>query len=396
MSTNPTVPEIDYSLLQLDPQIFNQVLLQRLSRETKSTYFNGVWQQATALARLNQFIREKLCDEASGNITDPSAQVDFRQKLRKLFKKQRREMANCIEQLDLEDLLVEVYLEAKELQGDASGLSNQSVYDPFADLAQALNAYALPELKAHAVESYSGQAGYVVNKLYDIYAELHSVDAEQLTAEQILAAVFVRAHQKLATVQQILLQFTQHLNNLSAQGELFVNADSQVPAGDAELASAKAGKYVGVYLDTNGEYPTKLLIQILLDQGYRVCAPIIDTEAIRMTWVKINDVDYSNAENFTYNGYDIAEPRINAAQPVVPPEYIFNYVIPLVACDKTNNRIGMGKGYFDRYFSYLEKVQLLGKVNLIGLGYSWQFVPNIYQTSFDKPVNRLVLGTEAF
>lgn len=396
MSTNLPVPEIDYSLLQLDAQIFNQVLLQRLSRETKSTYFNGVWQQATALARLNQFIRDKLCDESSGNITDPSAQVDFRQKLRKLFKKQRREMASCLEQLDLEELLLEVYLEAKELQGAASGLSSQISYDPFADLAQALNAYALPELKAQTVDTSSGQAGYVVNKLYEIYAQQQEVDAEQLTAEQILAALVVRTHQKLSTIQQILEQFTQHLHHLATQGELYVDADSQVPAGDAELASAKAGKYVGVYLDTNGEYPTKLLIQILLDQGYRVCAPIIDTEAIRMTWVKINDVDYANADNFAYNGYDIAEPRINETQPIVPAQYIFNYVIPLVACDKTNNRIGMGKGYFDRYFSYLEKVQLLRKVNLIGLGYSWQFVPNIYQTSFDKPVNRLVLGNETF
>ena len=58
-------------------------------------------------------------------------------------------------------------------------------------------------------------------------------------------------------------------------------------------------------------------------------------------------------------------------------------IIPLVACDVNKNRIGMGKGYYDRY--------LKGKNCLkIGICYDFQVVEGIIPNETDVPLDIII------
>jgi 5-formyltetrahydrofolate cyclo-ligase len=58
-------------------------------------------------------------------------------------------------------------------------------------------------------------------------------------------------------------------------------------------------------------------------------------------------------------------------------------IVPLVACDKNLNRIGMGKGYYDRYLSGKSAIK-------IGICYDFQVVDKIIPTKTDIPLDIIV------
>lgn len=61
-------------------------------------------------------------------------------------------------------------------------------------------------------------------------------------------------------------------------------------------------------------------------------------------------------------------------------------LVPGVAFDEENHRIGYGGGYYDRYFSTYSFVPF----SKFGLAYSFQIVPRIETESFDEPVDKVI------
>lgn len=62
-------------------------------------------------------------------------------------------------------------------------------------------------------------------------------------------------------------------------------------------------------------------------------------------------------------------------------------IVPLVACDKNLNRIGMGKGYYDRYLGGKSAIK-------IGICYDFQVVDKIIPNKTDIPLDIIVTGTQ--
>ena len=58
-------------------------------------------------------------------------------------------------------------------------------------------------------------------------------------------------------------------------------------------------------------------------------------------------------------------------------------IVPLVACDENKNRIGFGKGYYDKY---LQNKSLLK----VGLSYDFQVVKTIQSSKFDIPLDIII------
>ena len=75
------------------------------------------------------------------------------------------------------------------------------------------------------------------------------------------------------------------------------------------------------------------------------------------------------------NKYGILEPKNDKKE--IIPELI---LVPLLAFDKKFDRIGYGKGYYDRY---LKKISKKKKVIAIGIAYSFQRYSNIPNNKFD-------------
>ena len=111
------------------------------------------------------------------------------------------------------------------------------------------------------------------------------------------------------------------------------------------------------YWDFKNEVPTIKIREYFKNKI--LLEPVIDGDI--MVAVKREGVQS------VYNGYGIEEPQ---SYTLVEKSADIS-IIPLVACDKNGNRIGFGKGYYDKYLTGRNTVK-------IGICYSWQildFVP---------------------
>lgn len=134
------------------------------------------------------------------------------------------------------------------------------------------------------------------------------------------------------------------------------------------------------YVSMHDEVSTHEIIRSCLRRGVRVCVPCVDAANQSMT--------ASELENFSTDlekGYGgIMEPRQDCRRPV-DAEQIDLHLIPGVAFDPRGNRIGRGKGYYDRFLLEANPESIK-----VGLAYSWQVVDEIPEESHDVAMDLVV------
>ncbi len=90
------------------------------------------------------------------------------------------------------------------------------------------------------------------------------------------------------------------------------------------------------------------------------------------------------------NHYGILEPSLKKQAPCKP--FALDIVFtPLVAFDPMGNRLGSGKGYYDRTFAYLRRFTHPFKPLLVGLAYGFQEVEEIQAESWDIPLDKIII-----
>jgi len=137
-------------------------------------------------------------------------------------------------------------------------------------------------------------------------------------------------------------------------------------------------KKIAVYLAANGEISLSPFINWCLLNHKKVYAPIIS----RYPKHHMRFVRLFNLQNLKYGKYKILEPK-NTKQTanIINLDVV---LMPLVAFDKNGTRLGMGKGFYDRF---LAKAQYKFKPYRIGIGYDFQHLPNIAHNNLDVPLN---------
>lgn len=89
-------------------------------------------------------------------------------------------------------------------------------------------------------------------------------------------------------------------------------------------------------------------------------------------------------EELQKNIYGILEPRADA--PVIIPEII---LVPGLAFDNKNFRLGYGGGFYDRTISALKNTN--NKLLTIGLGYEFQRVEDVFSEPHDQALEQILL-----
>jgi len=142
----------------------------------------------------------------------------------------------------------------------------------------------------------------------------------------------------------------------------------------------KKAKVVMLYASRDEEVSTWDIIEEALAEGKKVALPrcVSQTEVIPK---EITDRD-TDLEKGTYSIY---EPR--ASQRDVKIEEIDLVVVPGVAYDRENNRIGRGKGFYDRFLKTLAP-----RTATIGLAFDFQILQKLPQDSHDIPVSKVITG----
>lgn len=136
---------------------------------------------------------------------------------------------------------------------------------------------------------------------------------------------------------------------------------------------------VMLYMNINNEVSTSEFADFFMIKGIQVCYPrVCDDEGIMEARV-VGDIN----KDMEQNALKIWEPNLKTH--VINPCEIDIIFVPGVAFDLSKNRLGHGKGYYDRFLTNLRKDSIK-----IGLAYDFQILDSIPADSHDVRMDIII------
>lgn len=140
-------------------------------------------------------------------------------------------------------------------------------------------------------------------------------------------------------------------------------------------------KMVHLYVSIaeQNEVDTRQIIQFSLNNGKRVVVPRIKENHT------LEHIEIQSFVDLKPNSLGIPEPEKGREVQIYDIDLI---IIPMVAGDKNRNRLGYGKGYYDRFLKD-------SNAKKIGLLYNLQVYPDLLPVeSFDVPLDLLLTESQ--
>ncbi|WP_237483527.1 5-formyltetrahydrofolate cyclo-ligase [Vibrio hippocampi] len=181
----------------------------------------------------------------------------------------------------------------------------------------------------------------------------------------------------------------QSLRQLIRQQRQSLSYDEQQQAAQdlvvqlANLDGIAKAKRVALYLAADGELDVTPAINWFWDNGIETYLPVIHP----FSKGHLLFLRYHSETPLVHNRYQIREPKLDKTQicPVAELDIIFT---PLVAFDRTGQRLGMGGGYYDRT---LQPWRHNNKgPSAIGLAHHCQLVEQLPTEAWDVPLATIV------
>jgi len=144
---------------------------------------------------------------------------------------------------------------------------------------------------------------------------------------------------------------------------------------------------VAFYFANDGELDPLTILFRALDMGKRCYLPVISPHRPD----KVTFAPFRATDPLVPNRWGILEPD-QLIRRLVKPQSLDLVFLPLVGFDERCNRIGMGKGFYDRTFAFRRRLGFARPI-LAGLAYEIQKVPEIPTDSWDVPLDLVI--TEA-
>jgi 5-formyltetrahydrofolate cyclo-ligase len=144
-----------------------------------------------------------------------------------------------------------------------------------------------------------------------------------------------------------------------------------------DLPEFKKAKTLAAFASTPSEISTYPILEGSLHLGKKLYLPRMAKGQEFFEYYPVVDL-----KNMTYGAFGISEPT--GTQPA-PFGEIDLVLVPGLAFDRSGNRLGFGKGYYDLALPKLRKNSLT-----IGLCYSFQFLEKVPTEPSDVPVKALL------
>ena len=135
-----------------------------------------------------------------------------------------------------------------------------------------------------------------------------------------------------------------------------------------------------VSIAREGEVYTIPMIEASLLLGKSICVP----KVVENSGLKFFEIRSMKALN--KGSFGILEPARGSE---ILPKAIDLVIVPGVAFDKSGNRLGLGKGYYDRFLSKLEN-----GTPIIALAFDFQIVHSIPPSMNDVKVHKIMTETK--
>jgi len=133
------------------------------------------------------------------------------------------------------------------------------------------------------------------------------------------------------------------------------------------------------YISFDGEVDTQKMIKEAQKLGKIIAVPVCSKNRII-----IRPCILHGRVKLKKGPYGICEPAVKKS---IAPKDLDLVVVPGVAFDKKGNRLGRGKGCYDRFLKKLNS-----NIASIGLAFDFQILPTIPASSTDVRVNKVILA----
>ena len=144
----------------------------------------------------------------------------------------------------------------------------------------------------------------------------------------------------------------------------------------------RTSRFACIYISSKpGEVDTQGLIHSALEEGKRVCVPVIEPENAELALVEINSLD-----NLEPGYFGILEPPNGVRQPLDSIDWDLA-VVPGIAFDRLGHRIGFGKGYYDKLLAAKDSPK-------VGLAYNFQVVEPFETLPHDVAMDLIITENE--
>ncbi|WP_101772479.1 5-formyltetrahydrofolate cyclo-ligase [Peptostreptococcus faecalis] len=183
-----------------------------------------------------------------------------------------------------------------------------------------------------------------------------------LYRQDYCGCVFSKRESEIREIKQEKKKIRESMNDLNKS----LNKNYMISAEDIiieKLCSSEEYKNASTIFSYVGVYPeidTSKFITRALEEGKRICVPYCIDKETMLTY-EINSIDDLRPGKF-----DIPEPDPEKLEEVKREE-VDLIIVPCCTVDLQGNRLGFGRGYYDRYLevSNAEKVILIRKKQMI-------------------------------
>lgn len=147
----------------------------------------------------------------------------------------------------------------------------------------------------------------------------------------------------------------------------------------------RQSRRIAGFIANDGEPDLDPLMERAWAQHKELHLPIIGLPNLNRLWFG----RYEAGDTLMPNRFRIPEPVL-ALHEATPPWGLDLVLMPLVAFDPQGNRLGMGKGYYDRTFSFLRQRRHWRKPHLVGIAYEFQKFGQLPFQPWDVPLDAIV------
>jgi 5-formyltetrahydrofolate cyclo-ligase len=161
----------------------------------------------------------------------------------------------------------------------------------------------------------------------------------------------------------------------------------QVERQIEKLEVYRHAKNIALYISANGEVDLADIWQNAPFQGKFCYFPVLDDD-------KLIFLPATPKTPFEKNKFDILEPQVERTKAIAPADLDL-VLMPLVVFDTFCQRLGMGKGYYDKTFA--EVISDRNKsVSLIGVAYEFQKQIVLPTEFWDVPLDGVVSDVDVY
>lgn len=162
----------------------------------------------------------------------------------------------------------------------------------------------------------------------------------------------------------------------------------QLASEFAKTRQFRNSRHIACYMAADGEVDLTPLMRRAWHMGKTVYLPVLNGPHQKSLFFAA----YQEGDALDLNRYRIPEPAISARERVSARKLDL-VLTPLVAFDNQGNRLGMGAGYYDRTFAFLQHRGSWIRPRLIGVAYSFQEVAQLPVQTWDVPLHGVMTET---